>query len=411
MALLLASVPSHGVAQQWIDVRTGQTVTSLPVITHDGKTDWIRPDIADRTRAFDPRSGRNFHYDAMDCRWKDSRTGKAVTSLPVITHDGNTDWIRPDIADRTRAYDPRSGRNFAQAPCPPRETTSPNPTPPAPPVGQTGSTPPVRLRATDQRILDIQNAERVAVGAQPLRWNPQLATGATAWAQQLARIGQLVHAPREGRGIARENLSQGLLGWGPDQLLTNWIKEKQRFTPGLFPNVARDGNWLKVAHYTQMIWPATTDLGCGMADGRGYRWLVCRYSPGGNKDGQPVGQPAVATATSKTPASSGGWIDVKTGERVASYPVITDPTTGKTHWIRPDVTDRNRAYDPRTGRNFARDKRGKWIDVKTGEPVVSYPVITDRTTGKTDWIRPDITDRDRAYDPRTGRNFAREPAR
>ena len=138
-------------------------------------------------------------------------------------------------------------------------------------------------------MLAIHNAERAANGVPPLRWNTQLEQSATAYARQLARTGQLVHAPREGRGIARENLSQGLLGWGPDQMINGWVKERQNFTPGLFPNVARDGNWLKVAHYTQMVWPTTTDLGCGMATGRGYKWLVCRYSPGGNKDGQPVG--------------------------------------------------------------------------------------------------------------------------
>lgn len=47
--------------------------------------------------------------------------------------------------------------------------------------------------------------------------------------------------------------------------------------------------------------------------------------------------------------------------------------------------------------------------MKTGKPVASYPVITDPQTGKTDWIRPDPGDRDRAFDPRTGRNFAKEP--
>lgn len=145
--------------------------------------------------------------------------------------------------------------------------------------------------ALESRLLAMHNAERSAVGAQPLCWNPQLAMDAAAWAQQLAIIRQLVHAPREGRGIERENLQQTLKGWGPDRMLRDWIVEKRDFTPGYYPGVARDGNWLNVSHYTQMIWPTTTDIGCGYAEGGGYGWLVCRYSPGGNKDGKPVGFP------------------------------------------------------------------------------------------------------------------------
>jgi uncharacterized protein YkwD len=157
------------------------------------------------------------------------------------------------------------------------------------PNGPTGMLHPAPLNPFQQRILDIHNAERAAVGAAPLQWDPVLATHATEFAQQLAQTGQLAHAPREGRGIERENVQQGLIGWGPDQMLHDWVGEKSNFVPGTFPNVARDGNWMKVGHYSQMIWPTTTDIGCGQAEGLGFDWLVCRYSPGGNKDGMPVG--------------------------------------------------------------------------------------------------------------------------
>jgi hypothetical protein len=152
-------------------------------------------------------------------------------------------------------------------------------------------TPGQPLTPFNQRILDIHNAERTAVGVPPLRWNVRLEMEATAYAQQLAHTGHLVHAPREGRGIERENLQQGLIGWSPDRMMQSWTTEKGDFVAGYYPNVARDANWVNVSHFTQMIWPVTTDIGCGMAEGRGFLWLDCRYSPGGNKDGKPVGLP------------------------------------------------------------------------------------------------------------------------
>ena len=139
--------------------------------------------------------------------------------------------------------------------------------------------------------LTLQNFERAEVGVPPLQWNRMLADHALSYAGELARTGDLAHAPREGRGIERENLSKGLMGWGPRQMVHNWIAEKANFTPGAFPNVSTTGDWASVGHYSQIIWPATTEVGCGMAAGGGFQWLVCRYSPGGNKDGQMVGYP------------------------------------------------------------------------------------------------------------------------
>lgn len=145
------------------------------------------------------------------------------------------------------------------------------------------------LSAFASELLTIQNAQRAAVGAQPLRWNAELAEHATAYAQQLAQLGQLAHAPRDGRGIERENLAQARVGWSPSEIVDReWTSEKRFFHSGIFPNVCQ-GDWSQCAHFTQMIWPTTTDVGCGYAVGHGYGWLVCRYSPGGNKDGKAVG--------------------------------------------------------------------------------------------------------------------------
>ncbi|HVF36598.1 MAG TPA: CAP domain-containing protein [Sphingomicrobium sp.] len=144
-------------------------------------------------------------------------------------------------------------------------------------------------------VLAAHNGERARYGYPDLRWNPALEVSASAYANQLASTGRRVHASRAGRGIERENLSQGMLGWNSKQMMASWIAERQHFTPGTFPNVCA-GDWSKCGHYTQMIWPTTTDIGCGMARGSGFNWLVCRYSPGGNKDGKLVGVPVPVDA-------------------------------------------------------------------------------------------------------------------
>ena len=149
------------------------------------------------------------------------------------------------------------------------------------------------IQPDDLRMVEVytmHNAVRAEYGVSPLRWDPALQATASAYANQLAQVGQLVHASRAGRGIERENISQGLPNWSAIQLTDSWLKEKQFFTPGIFPNVSTTGDWSQVGHYSQIIWPTTTDIGCGMALGGGFSWLVCRYSPGGNKDGKPVGQ-------------------------------------------------------------------------------------------------------------------------
>jgi uncharacterized protein YkwD len=153
-----------------------------------------------------------------------------------------------------------------------------------------GQSPPraAKLDPIDQQLLDLHNAERRAVGAPPLRWNSALKASALAYASQLAKLGRLVHAPRTGRG-ERENLLQGLPGWDAARLVQGWIDEKRHFRPGTYPNVCGN-DWSQCAHYTQMIWPGTTDVGCGIVQSGGYQWLVCRYTPGGNRNGQWVGR-------------------------------------------------------------------------------------------------------------------------
>ena len=139
-----------------------------------------------------------------------------------------------------------------------------------------------------QTILAVHNRERLRLGSPPLRWDPRLEAGATAYARQLASAGSLAHAARSGRAGERENLSMGMRGSTPGQMMRNWIEEKRNFIPGLFPDISRSGKWSDASHYSQMVWARTTSIGCGQASGVQWDFLVCRYTPAGNIDGQPV---------------------------------------------------------------------------------------------------------------------------
>ena len=140
-----------------------------------------------------------------------------------------------------------------------------------------------------QRLLAAHNRERAAVGAAPLRWDPRLAAAAASYGPALASKGGLEHSPKASRPGQRENLWMGTRGaYSPEQMVGNWAEEKAMLRPGAFPNVSKTGNWLDVAHYTQMIWKGTTHVGCAVHSTRHWDYLICRYSPPGNIDGQRV---------------------------------------------------------------------------------------------------------------------------
>lgn len=140
------------------------------------------------------------------------------------------------------------------------------------------------------RIVALHNAERARVGAVPLTWDPVLAAGAAQYAAQIAASGNFVHSDRAARPGIGENLWAGTRGYySVEAAVGGWIGERRYFVPGIFPNNSSNGNWMSVSHYTQMIWPATTRIGCAWATGRGSDYLVCRYSPKGNIDGRTVG--------------------------------------------------------------------------------------------------------------------------
>jgi len=148
----------------------------------------------------------------------------------------------------------------------------------------------VPLAPVAARLLAAHNRERAVVGAPPLQWDLTLVAAAAGYAPTLAYLGRLTHSPKAGRPGQSENLWMGPRGrYAPEQMVGLWAAEKAHFRAGLFPAVSRTGDWNHVSHYTQMIWPRTTRVGCAIYSAGSSDYLVCRYSPKGNQDNQRVG--------------------------------------------------------------------------------------------------------------------------
>lgn len=140
------------------------------------------------------------------------------------------------------------------------------------------------------RVLAAHNAARARAGVAPLVWDDALGSAAAAYARQMAMTGRFAHSDRSRRRGTGENLWMGTRGaFSIEAMVGGWASERRWFRPGIFPNVSRTGNWEDVGHYSQMIWPTTTRLGCALASTAHIDYLVCRYAGAGNIDGRSVG--------------------------------------------------------------------------------------------------------------------------
>jgi hypothetical protein len=143
--------------------------------------------------------------------------------------------------------------------------------------------------AIGMRIVSLHNQLRSTAGVQPVMWDRGLAAAADAYASELARSGRWGHSPQVSRPGQGENLWMGTRGaFNVDQMVGSWASEGRLFRGGAFPAVSRSGNWEDVGHYTQMIWPGSTRVGCAIRSSASNDYLVCRYSPAGNVMGAAV---------------------------------------------------------------------------------------------------------------------------
>jgi hypothetical protein len=151
----------------------------------------------------------------------------------------------------------------------------------APPRGET------LLKAA---MIERHNVARRTFGSGPLVWSDGLAARAKIYAETIARTRRFAHDPQAGVRVRDgENLFMGTRGaYRYDEMVSFWIDERVDFVRGIFPNISRTGDWSRVGHYTQMVWPGTREVGCAVATNESDDVLVCRYAPAGNVVGQAL---------------------------------------------------------------------------------------------------------------------------
>ena len=148
---------------------------------------------------------------------------------------------------------------------------------------------PVHAEQREHAWLAAHNQARAEFGVLPLRWSDRLAEDARSWAEQLAQHEVMRHSSLDEREDTGENLWMGTAGhYAPEQMIGAFIEEKEHFHVGRFPEVSKTGDWGDVGHYTQVIWPATKEVGCATARGSRFDVLVCRYYPAGNVIGRRI---------------------------------------------------------------------------------------------------------------------------
>ena len=133
-------------------------------------------------------------------------------------------------------------------------------------------------------MIAAHNQARRHYRVGPLAWDAALARDAAIYAAKLARSGRFEHDPQRGRQPRQgENLWMGTRSaYSYAEMINLLIDERRDFRPGRFPGVSRTGSWSDVGHYTQIVWPTTTHVGCATASNRRDDYLVCRYLPAGN---------------------------------------------------------------------------------------------------------------------------------
>ena len=139
-------------------------------------------------------------------------------------------------------------------------------------------------------MLSAHNQARADIEVAPISWDPALAAQAMTYAQVMARSGQFKHSSKAYRPTPQgENLWMGTRGaFTYAEMAATWENERRYYRHRPVPDISTTGDWRDAGHYTQMVWQATTTIGCAVASNERDDYLVCRYAPPGNIYGRNI---------------------------------------------------------------------------------------------------------------------------
>ncbi|HUJ60035.1 MAG TPA: CAP domain-containing protein [Kofleriaceae bacterium] len=145
-----------------------------------------------------------------------------------------------------------------------------------PPPAERQTAPPAGSIAA--RFVAAHDAVRAKHCAGHLAWSKTLAAFAQRWADTLRDKGCVFG---HSSGQYGENLAAGTIGaLDPEATVRMWYDEIKDYK---FPN---GGFSMQTGHFTQVVWRATTHLGCGHSACNGNDIWVCEYDPPGNVEGE-----------------------------------------------------------------------------------------------------------------------------
>jgi len=133
------------------------------------------------------------------------------------------------------------------------------------------------LQAFNEIQLKAHNDYRALHGTDPLEIDGDLARESQAWAEKMAAEDNMYHSAANGYG---ENLA-AMWGSGVDKTMRETPKATdmwydELYNPGY--DFSNPGFSSGIGHFTQVVWKASTKLGCGVSGG----YVCCRYTPAGN---------------------------------------------------------------------------------------------------------------------------------
>uniref|UniRef100_A0A0K8R8R8 Putative antigen 5 protein n=1 Tax=Ixodes ricinus TaxID=34613 RepID=A0A0K8R8R8_IXORI len=138
----------------------------------------------------------------------------------------------------------------------------------------------------DQLCRHEHNKYRKIHHVTNLRTNSTLYIKARAWARYLARRDSTSYVPHETLPGTGENIYWMTYAQKPyskyaAQAVQYWYEENKDY------NYKTGGYSPYTAHFTQMVWMSTTQVGCGYAVSRTSTiFVVCKYYPQGNIPGK-----------------------------------------------------------------------------------------------------------------------------